>query len=317
MTTAHHGKAFHGGEHYENFPVGSWLVPAEMRSAVLAFYAFARTGDDLADEGEFPAPIRIQALGTLLRGLTSGRPAPQSPIQDLPDQSALPDLTGLPDAEHLFEIGSRLRHALDHHQVGTTQAELLVSAFLQDAAHQPMQTEEDVLDYCNRSANTVGRLVLALAGLLGPDDEPAAIRLASDAICTGLQLANFAQDMGQDAARGRTYAPQSWALQDQTLLAVKMARWSQRKLNEGAHLPQLIRRFDTSLKPSQHNSLKNLSNGFNRLRLSLEIALCIEGGLEICRQVLADPMAVWTASPSISKARLMVVVLRSIRRALT
>lgn len=291
MTAAHHGKAFHGGEHYENFPVGSWLVPAGMRSAVLALYRYARTGDDLADEADLGSGERIEALNALLDGLHL-RANHQRPA--------------------LAAIGQTLREELDGHDAPIAPAEDLIAAFLQDVQHRPMQTEEEVLAYCKCSANPIGRIVLTLAGILDRTSKPFAIAQASDAICTGLQLANFAQDMGQDVGRGRIYIPAIWlaeagmrdsadlALADgqiRAALAQRMARWALRKLDEGAPLPRMIK----------------TSGVAHRYRLALEVALALEGGRDISRQVLANPAGVWKASPAISKARLAVVVLRSLR----
>ncbi len=290
MTTAHHGKAFHGGEHYENFPVGSWLVPKKIRPAILSLYRFARTGDDLADEGSSPPADRRAGLAALRDGL-AGQPNAQAP--------------------ELAAIGGELKRALDQHGVPTAWADDLLEAFLQDVGHRPMATEEAVLAYCRYSAAPVGRLVLGLSGLLDQAGQPRSIQNASDAVCIGLQLANFAQDMGEDFSRGRLYFPQTWwpagwtadlgltALSptSRAELASRMARWALSHLAQGAGLPRTIR----------HSKCPG------SLRLAMEIAITIEGGREICRMVLANPSAVWTKSPSLSKARLAVVVFRAFR----
>jgi hydroxysqualene synthase len=290
MTTAHHGKAFHGGEHYENFPVGSWLVPKTIRPAVLALYRFARTGDDLADEGQMPQADRVDRLMALRHGL-NGKPS-----GDFPD---------------LVEIGRALRAALDSYGVPHGWADDLLTAFLMDVDHQPMASDDQVLDYCQYSAAPVGRLVLGLSGLLDRHGQPEEFRTESDAICTGLQLANFAQDLGQDIRRGRCYLPAPWwpagwspALgidglsdKDRRRLATDMASWAGRCLNQGASLPKRIR----------------ASQCHGAWRLAMEIAVTIEGGRAICQQVLANPAAVWHQSPKISKAKLVLVVLRAIR----
>jgi hydroxysqualene synthase len=272
------GKAFHGGEHYENFPVGSWLVPKPMRKAVLALYRFARTGDDLADEGELSVEERLSGLEALQEGL---------------ERRHCEEPEGR--RGNLASIGAALREELDAHGVPTAPAEALLSAFRQDVHNPILQTEDDVLDYCSRSANPIGQLVLAFAGLADLKADECALIRKSNAICTGLQLANFAQDMGQDFSRGRIYVPQSWG-EDEPV--TKMARWAQEHLAQGEGLPRRIR---------QHPS-------HSSFRLALEIALTLEGGNAICKKVLKQPAAVWEKSPSLSKKDLPVLLLRSLTR---
>lgn len=275
------GKAFHGGEHYENFPVGSWLVPAPMRSAVLALYRFARTADDLADEGSLSVDDRLDGLKELEDGLLDvDRHTPSG----------------------LAKLGVELRRELDAHNIPTGPAQALLSAFRQDAHNPLLETESEVLDYCSRSANPIGQLVLAFAGLIDLNSTPCDLLQKSNAICTGLQLANFAQDMGQDFSRGRIYVPQSWtslrgpegsvAIQP----VIKMAHWAQENLAQGKDLPALIRRHPRRAS----------------LRLALEIALTIEGGKFICKKVLANPSGVWQRSPTLTKKNLPVILLRSL-----
>ena len=289
MTTAHHGKAFHGGEHYENFPVGSWLVPSGMRPAILSLYRFARTGDDLADEGTAPAADRQAGLEALRDGL----------------------LRRQAQGIGLGLIGSQLRAHLDQHAVPHQWADDLLTAFLRDVHHQPFDSEAAVLNHCQYSAAPVGRLVLGLAGLMDHRMQPASIRQASDAICTGLQLANFAQDMGQDLGRGRCYLPRPWwptgwspALGAQTLshadrlgLVDRMTRWALAQLQLGEGLPRVIRK----------------SGCDGAWRLAAEIAVTVEAGKAICHRVLANPAGVWQRSPSLSKSGLVLVVLRAFR----
>lgn len=291
MDRAHHGTAFHGGEHYENFPVGSWLVPPAMRPAILALYRFARTGDDLADEGDLPITQRLTSLNALRCGLLG---------------------TPNTDAEHeaLWSIGASLRAALSDHSIGPAEPEKLLAAFMQDAHNLPLQTEAEVLDYCSRSANPIGRLFLALAGVTKKGQGPDPIA-ASDAICTGLQLANFAQDMAEDVARHRFYIPDAWwssiGLTDRDQIGTsrpaelvrRMAEWAQHFLLQGQGLPAHIR---ASGVPGAR-------------RLAIEIALCVEGGLAISRAAARQPLAVWHQPPTISRGQLPMLLLRSLRLA--
>ncbi len=294
MDTAHLGRAFHGGQHYENFPVASWLIPARVRPAMLHLYQFARCADDLADEGDLPVNDRIAALYALESGLRQAPfSEPQGPLKDL------------------VHIGSALGGSLLQHHCAIDEALALLKAFHADIHHQPMQDDSAVLAYCRHSANPVGRLVLGLFGILAQDTEaPCPLRDASDAICTGLQLANFAQDLGQDVSRGRIYFPKPWwpeaweptggvtalPISARIDIAQRMAIWAKSQLEQGIRLPGLIRRHP--------------KGGH---RLALEIALTIAGGLAIASKVTKDPLRVWQASPRLSRTDLMVLLFRALR----
>ena len=171
--------------HYENFPVASHLLPAFMRPHVAAIYAFARIADDMADEGQRPDASRIEALrqwGARLDRAVAGEPE---------------------DAPHR-EVFVAVRHSIDVCRLPLPLFHDLLSAFEQDVTVKRYATWDDVLDYCRRSANPVGRLVLRVAGR---DDER--LDRASDSVCTALQLTNFWQDLRIDWNRGRLYIPTS------------------------------------------------------------------------------------------------------------
>lgn len=172
--------------HYENFPVASWLVPRDARHHVAAVYAFARGADDLADEGSAPAPARLDALErwrTWLHRAADGLPV---------------DEAG-PDAPVFVALAASARQR----QLPLWLFDDLVSAFAQDVRVSRYATWADVLDYCRRSANPVGRLVLRIVGVADPRADE-----ASDAVCTALQLTNFWQDLARDWAAGRLYVPE-------------------------------------------------------------------------------------------------------------
>ncbi len=178
--------------HYENFPVASRLMPAHLRKHVAAVYAFARTADDFADEpGREPAErlrlldewrSRLHASGT---GHRQPGTAPGSPLP-------APDLTFI-----------ALHDTIERFQLPISLFDDLLDAFAQDVTTHRYQTWAAVLDYCRRSANPVGRLVLRLSGYR--DDR---LDAASDAVCTALQLTNFWQDLAVDWPRGRLYVPE-------------------------------------------------------------------------------------------------------------
>jgi hydroxysqualene synthase len=168
--------------HYENFPVASLLLPRRLRDPVAAIYAFARTADDIADEGEADAQQRLQELAEMEAALTAvaGGTPPPSPLY-----IALADSV----ARHRLPLGL-LRD--------------LLSAFRQDIETTRYRNFGELMDYCKRSANPVGRLLLHLVGRSG--DRELAL---SDAVCSALQLTNFLQDIAQDyRENGRIYLPQ-------------------------------------------------------------------------------------------------------------
>jgi squalene synthase HpnC len=166
--------------HYENFPVASRLLPARYRSAVLAIYRFARAADDIADEGDAAPAERhaaLAAFGVALDAIERGEtPAGVS-----------------------FEA---LAAAIREHALPVAPLRDLLSAFAQDVDVTRYATFAALEDYCRRSANPVGRLLLALYRRGGAD-----AALESDAICTALQLANFWQDVAVDWRKGRVYIP--------------------------------------------------------------------------------------------------------------
>jgi squalene synthase HpnC len=173
--------------HYENFPVASRLLPAPMRPHVAAVYAFARVADDIADEGSAAAGERQARLGAWQRRLHAAVAA-DSPAAE-------------PDApEDLIPVA--LAHSIRTLDLPITLFDDLVSAFGQDTMTSRYSSWADVFDYCRRSANPVGRLVLRIAGY-----RDTALDRSSDALCTALQLANFWQDFGRDWRSGRVYVP--------------------------------------------------------------------------------------------------------------
>jgi len=167
--------------HYENFPVASFLLPRNLRPAVLAIYRFARSADDIADEGDARPTERIAALdryGAALDDIAAGRPPPEAPFPEL--------------------AAAVRRHALPLDLLRD-----LLSAFRQDVTVARYGTYADLQDYCRRSANPIGRLLLHLYGAATAEN-----LARSDAICTALQLVNFWQDIAIDWGKHRVYLPQ-------------------------------------------------------------------------------------------------------------
>ncbi len=168
-------------DHYENFPVASVLMPARLRKPVELIYRFARAADDFADEGDLPDAERLALLadfGDELRRIESGASPRTSLFQELAPMIR----------------GKQLPVALFHD---------LLSAFAQDVTKKRYADFNDLLDYCRRSANPVGRLLLVLYGAATAQNNA-----WSDNICSALQIINFLQDIAIDYANRRIYMPQ-------------------------------------------------------------------------------------------------------------
>lgn len=186
--------------HYENFPVASKLMPARLRPHVAAIYAFARTADDFADEPGREPDERLRLLDEWGRRLNG---------EHFPEASGPPDP---PSRERFGAAGQNCPPAMIFSALADTRARFnlpvelfhdLLSAFKQDVVTTRYASWAEVLDYCRRSANPVGRLVLRLSGYR--DDQ---LDQQSDAVCTALQLTNFWQDLAIDWPRGRLYVPE-------------------------------------------------------------------------------------------------------------
>ncbi len=240
-------------DHYENFPVASILCPPALRPAIGAIYGFARTADDLADEGDAPAALRLQDLA-----------AYRADLQATIDGRA-PSARWAP----VFEaLGATLRR----HSLPTALLTDLLSAFEQDVVKHRYADRPELLDYCRRSANPVGRLLLHLYGI----DDATSLR-QSDWICTALQLANFWQDLGVDAERGRLYVPGSDAAR------------------RGVDPEQLLGRIDGAavhmLIAELVDWTKDLMKAGAPLALSIpgragwELRLVVQGGLRILQKI--------------------------------
>ncbi|MDA1183649.1 MAG: squalene synthase HpnC [Acidobacteria bacterium] len=177
--------------HYENFPVASLLLPRRTRRHVAAVYAFARAADDFADEGEWTAEQRKELLDGWAQRLAqavSGHGAGAPPKAGEPSNAG--------------DIFVALGETIQDCSLPVGLFEDLLSAFRQDVDVARYDTWADLLDYCRRSANPVGRIVLRISGKTETQ-----LDAWSDDICTALQLTNFWQDLTTDYARGRVYLP--------------------------------------------------------------------------------------------------------------
>ena len=165
----------------ENYPVASRLLPARVRPHVLAFYALARTADDIADAAGLSGPEKLEVLELLSRQLESGADEPCRPVHAL--------------HQSLKETGVTPGHAQD-----------LLKAFMRDASQSTTESWADLMDYCRLSAAPVGRYLIDLMDGPGGGDYA-----ASDALCAALQVLNHIQDVKDDYVNlGRIYVPGDW-----------------------------------------------------------------------------------------------------------
>ena len=263
-------------DHYENFPVASWLCPPALRPPIVAIYRFARTADDIADEGDAPAPARVADLAAFradLRAVAAGRAAsPRWP-----------------------EVFGPLARAIERHALPIPLLGDLLDAFTQDALQARYADREALLDYCRRSADPIGRLLLHLYGI---DDARALAQ--SDAICSALQLANFWQDLGIDAARNRLYVPANDARRHGVDVAELLARRDSERVH--ALVGELVgwaRALMLSGAPLVHRV-----GG----RAGWELRLVVQGGLRVLERIdrlggatlLQRPALGWRDAPAIA-----------------
>ncbi len=257
----------HGVQHYENFPVASWLTPARLRPAIVAIYWFARVADDIADEGDASHEQRLADLADYRADLLA---------------CARGDATS-PRWAHIF---SPLAIAIQNYQLPIPLLTDLLDAFAQDARYTHERrwyvSMQELLDYSSRSANPIGRLLLHLYGV----SSDAALK-QSDAICSALQLINFWQDCSRDIPRGRYYLPLK-ALQAHGLSPADVLK--QQDTPETMNSIALCADFTRTLmlKGFELPALVQAQVGsFAGWRLSLELRCVIHGGLRILEKIVA------------------------------
>lgn len=240
--------------HYENFPVASWLVPKELRIHVAALYAFARQADDIADEGDDPPEVRIEKLQNMANELNI---AVDGKIAEDP-------------------VVCALQYTIRYYQLDIQLFHDLLDAFIQDAEKTRYDTFDEVLGYCRRSANPVGRLMLQLF-----DEATEENNRDSDLICSALQLINFMQDIQQDLIENdRVYFP----LDEMNTAGVHID-----DLKRQSKAPQVVNFVRQQTQRAQQMMLDGSGLG-KRLkgRFGLEIRAIINGGLAICDALLAQ-----------------------------
>ena len=264
--------------HYENFPVASPLLPPELRAPVRVIYAFARSADDLADEGDASASERIAALNAYEREL------------DHID-------AGRTTNSELFQ---QLALTLKEHHLNTQLLRDLLSAFRQDVVKTRYASFDELLDYCSRSANPVGRIMLALSDQYSPD-----LLEQSDAICSALQLINFWQDVAIDSEKSRIYIPQ----EDLAKFNV-----SEESIAEGKadHRWRALMHYQVKRARSLMIKGAPLASQVGG-RLGWELRFIVHGGLRILEKIEAVNYDVFTRRPTLKKYDWLLLGWRAVR----
>lgn len=253
-------------DHYENFPVASVLLPARLRRPIEIIYAFARSADDFADEGDIPDSERLRLLGEYVAELDRIR-AGESPRLALFQQ--------------VSEIITR-------HSLPIELFYDLLEAFTQDVRKKRYDNFEEVRDYCRRSANPIGRLLLHLCCAITP------LNLAqSDAICSALQIINFWQDIEGDYARNRIYLPQDEMAQ----YGISEAMIASRTLSPAW---SKLMQFQCQRARALLDSGRPLTRALGG-RMGLELRFVIAGGAKILDKIDAAKGDVFRHRPVLTK----------------
>ena len=257
-------------EHYENFPVASRLLPKKLRKHVGAIYAFARAADDLADEGEMPVKERLTAL-------------------DLWNERLERAERGNAEGPIFTALSATLRDT----RIPSSLLADLLKAFRHDARNLGYEREEDLFRYCGYSANPVGRLVLHLFDYATPE------RLTlSDHICTGLQLANFWQDISIDLPRERVNIPRE---------TMKEFGYSRAELKEKVYNDRFreMMIYVTDLAEKGLHAGADLPRSIPSLRLRLQLRVTVLGGLKVVEKIRELDYRVLKERPILRKMDLL------------
>lgn len=265
-------------DHYENFPVASLLLPRDLRAPVAAIYRFARSADDIADEGAASPEERLRRLEDYV-----------SALDNIAVGRAVPDA--------LKPVFEPLRDAYEQRGLPLAPCHALLSAFMQDARQTRYTDYAELLDYCTRSANPVGHLMLYLFEADSPQN-----RTMSNAICTALQLTNHWQDIGVDARKesaGRIYLPQDemalWGYRDEDILSGACVR------NHPARWAEFMT-FQTTRVRALFDAGRALPVvlGCQSWRIGQELRLTVAGGRRILHKIDAVQGNVFDRRPTLN-----------------
>ncbi|HWX03821.1 squalene synthase HpnC [Collimonas sp.] len=266
--------------HYENFPVASILLPARLRPAVKAIYAFARSADDIADEGDATPEQRLRELNAY--------------------ETALDRIEQQQTAESpLFQA---LHEVVIAYQLPLTPFRDLLSAFKQDVVTTRYSQFTDLLDYCRRSANPVGNLMLHLYGAASEQN----LR-DSDAICSALQLINFWQDVAIDWNKTRIYLP----LEDLQRFGVSQAQLAS---GDCDHAWRRLMAFEVQRARAMMSGAQGLALRLPG-RIGWELRLVVQGGLRILEMLEAAEYDMFRRRPKLEKPDWLLLAWRALRMA--
>ncbi|MEO8231454.1 MAG: squalene synthase HpnC, partial [Ignavibacteriota bacterium] len=263
-------------DHYENFPVASFLIPKKYRNDVAIIYWFARTADDFADEGNVIPEKRLDELNNF-------------------ENKFRKSLKG--KSENFYF--NQLANTINGKKISIVYFFDLLSAFKQDVVKKEYENFDEVLDYCKRSANPVGRIILELFNIT---DEEAL--LCSDKICTALQLTNFYQDTLVDIEKGRNYYPKN----EMKIFNVNKKMF---ELNENNPNIKALVKHNVERTQSLFDEGKNLLK-FLKGRFKIEIKWTLAGGEKVLMKIRKNEYDVFTKRPKLDKMDFISLFVKSI-----
>jgi squalene synthase HpnC len=272
--------------HYENFPVASVLVPQRYRPAIAAIYHFARGADDIADEGDADDATRLAALAAWraqVARIAAGEP---------------------PHAEPAGAVFAALHAHVRAENLPCQLLDDLLDAFMQDVTKKRYADIDDLKDYCRRSANPVGRLLLHLYGVTDANS-----LTQSDAICTSLQLINFWQDVEVDWRKQRIYLPQT---------SLEKFGLSEADIASHAVEKPAYQRFSATLRFEVERARDLMQEGAPLVhalpgRLGWELRLVVQGGLRILERIEQADYDVFRKRPVLGAWDWLVMLVRAVR----
>lgn len=280
MTNQKHGKkeledsVKLADEHYENFPVASLLFPKNIRNDVALIYRFARTADDIVDEGNDPDEIKLNKLSSFMYEF----------------EEAL-------NGNYKNNFWKLLHNTIKTKQLNSEHFLNLLIAFEQDLHKKEYETFDELLDYCSNSANPVGRIILELNDIRDEN-----INLLSDDICTALQLTNFWQDVKIDLQKGRIYIPKEDFKKFGT---DKSSLYGEQKTD---NLRQLIK-FELERTEKLFSEGSKILK-FLPFRLRWQIKWTINGGTKIIEKIKKNEYDVMNFRPTLSKIDFLIALIK-------
>lgn len=262
--------------HYENFPVVLFTIPKEIRKHIAVVYQFARQADDIADEGNFATETRLEKLNEYENDFNLS-------------------LNGTPKNDFWLA----LKNTIEKFSIEEKLFLDLISAFKQDVIKNRYETFEELLDYCSRSANPVGRILLKIFNVNNIE----AIT-ASDKICTALQLTNFYQDISIDILKNRIYLPKE---------KMKLFGVEEQQIKNKIADENFKRLLKTLLEESKimFEEGKNIHR-YIPINFQLQMKMTILGGEKILEKISLIDYDVFNKRPKLSKKDFAIILLNGL-----